>query len=268
MPIREGKCEAQRYEGAEERMLQWGEAYIRSFCAALDAGDETGSYGLPEVELVRAAFAETVVRPGAARGPAGSVGMVIGSERPWVECLALNAGAAEVWTFEYGRIVSGHPRLKAAPCKEIAADFAARARPQVDWIASFSSLEHSGLGRYGDPINPDGDKEAVQQAWCMLKPGGVFILGVPMTCEHSGWIQSNQHRFFGFARLAFIAPDFEMVGFIDGCNPARGAGSIVVLRKPITQTWRRLSAADFAAAAQNSYISRLRIAIQYQTVLS
>ena len=200
---------------------------------------------------MKRAFTETVVRPkSTVPGPAGTVGMVLGSERPWVECLALNAGASTVWTFEYGKILSTHPRLKAKPYKEMAADYATRKLGQVDWIATFSSLEHSGLGRYGDPLNPDGDKEALQQAWCMLKPGGVLILGVPMSCRENGFIEFNSHRYFGFKRLAYIAPDFEMVGMIGGCSEHNDAGSIVVLRKPLAAAgWHRLTAADFAAAA-------------------
>ena len=249
MPITDETCVAQRYEGAEERVLQWSEDFVSGYCDRLDRGLELGSYTLPEVALVRQAIRITAVQPGAAPGPAGSVGMVIGSERPWVECLALNDGAAEVWTFEYGRIISSHPRLKAKPYKEIAAAYAAGSMMQMDWIATFSSLEHSGLGRYGDAIDPDGDLEAVQQAWCMLKPGGALIVGVPMSCKRKGWISFNQHRFFGFERLAYIAPDFEIVNFVDGCDPSRGAGSIVVLRKPTGPGWKRLTADDFAIAA-------------------
>ena len=250
MPITLDYCRAQRYEGAEERVLQWTESFINDYCARVDRGEEVGSYAQPEVQLVRRALLGVAVRPGGSPGLAGSVGMVLGSERPWVECLALNAGAATVWTFEYGHIVSTHPRLKAQPVKEIAASIASGAQAQVDWVATFSSIEHSGLGRYGDALNPDGDREALQQAWCMLKPGGVLILGVPMACRHRGFIEFNSHRFYGFQRLAYIAADFEMVGMSGSCNPGEGAGSIVVLRKPILSSgWRRLTADDFAAAA-------------------
>ena len=41
-----------------------------------------------------------------------------------------------------------------------------------DFVVTYSSLEHSGLGRYGDKLNPAADLEAMAQAWCMLKPGG------------------------------------------------------------------------------------------------
>ena len=34
-----------------------------------------------------------------------------------------------------------------------------------DAVVSFSSIEHSGLGRYGDALNPWGDLIASAQAW-------------------------------------------------------------------------------------------------------
>ena len=36
-----------------------------------------------------------------------------------------------------------------------------------DAVVSFSSIEHSGLGRYGDALNPWGDLIAAAQAWYM-----------------------------------------------------------------------------------------------------
>ena len=40
-----------------------------------------------------------------------------------------------------------------------------------DAIVSFSGLEHDGLGRYGDPVNPYGDFSAMREIWLCLKPG-------------------------------------------------------------------------------------------------
>ena len=36
-----------------------------------------------------------------------------------------------------------------------------------DAVISYSSLEHSGLGRYGDALNPFGDIISVARAWCV-----------------------------------------------------------------------------------------------------
>lgn len=88
---------------------------------------------------------------------------------------------------------------------EAARDYLAKNFTQVDFIFSYSSLEHDGLGRYGDPINPFADlvcfayrvpttvvdrklphlstlamQESIARAQCMLKPDGVLFLGFPV----------------------------------------------------------------------------------------
>ena len=50
---------------------------------------------------------------------------------------------------------------------------------KFDVIVSFSSLEHSGLGRYGDGLNPWADLMAMAKAWCVVKPDGLALVGVP-----------------------------------------------------------------------------------------
>lgn len=253
-------CFAQRYEGEGEYVLDWNEAYITRYCQGIESGRESGTYGPQVIARVQHAFSVLAQGHGAPPSLAGTVGMVMGSELPWVECLALNMGAAETLTFEYGTIRSSHPRAKARPLKEIAADFiAARAHP-IDWVASFSSLEHSGLGRYGDALNPEGDAEALRHAWCMLKPGGVMLLGVPSVCRNEGFIEYNAHRVYGFERLAFVARGFELLGFTDACGVGSEAasvdhaGRIVLLRKPLNGLEAsELRAKDFAAASDHPF---------------
>lgn len=38
----------------------------------------------------------------------------------------------------------------------------AKGEASFDAIVSFSGLEHDGLGRYGDPLNPYGDLSAMR----------------------------------------------------------------------------------------------------------
>jgi len=233
MPITKNRCFAQRYEGAGDYTLDWNLKYMTKYCSDIAAGTSSGSYVAAVVEQVRHAMQVMGMRKGLPPSLSGTVGLVIGSETPWVECLALNLDADTVWTWEYGRIISNHPRIKARPYKDMAADFALGNIPLMDWVATFSSLEHSGMGRYGDPLNPNGDAEALQQAYCMLKPGGVLLLGLPSVCRAIGYIEFNAHRVYGYERLAYIAKDFELIGFTDACEEFdETAGRIVLLRKP------------------------------------
>jgi len=70
-----------------------------------------------------------------------------------------------------------------------------------DFIVSFSSIEHSGLGRYGDPLDAWGDVKEVQKIRCLLKPGGILYLGLPVGVDKLG---INCHRIYGKWRLPFI----------------------------------------------------------------
>ena len=73
--------------------------------------------------------------------------LVIGSERPWLEVVALAAGAANVVTLEYGEIVSQHHQINTITPKDFRNAYFEKKLPLFDAVFSFSSLEHSGLGR-------------------------------------------------------------------------------------------------------------------------
>jgi SAM-dependent methyltransferase len=63
-------------------------------------------------------------------------------------------------------------------------------------VASLSSLhviEHIGLGRYGDPIDPAGSEKAAAQLARVLAPGGRLYLSVPVGRERTCF---NAHRVF------------------------------------------------------------------------
>jgi hypothetical protein len=83
---------------------------------------------------------------------------------------------------------------------------------KFDFAITFSSVEHTGLGRYGDALNPFGDYEAIAQIWCMLKPGGLLILGVPLSYSQDGWIVYNAHRVYGWKRLSELTANFRYIG--------------------------------------------------------
>ena len=82
---------------------------------------------------------------------------------------------------------------------------------EFDNAASFSSIEHSGLGRYGDPLDPNGDIKAVRQVHCMIKPGGLFFLGLPAIDKNKGYIEFNAHRVYGNKRLAKLFSGWELL---------------------------------------------------------
>ena len=77
-----------------------------------------------------------------------------------------------------------------------------------DGVVSISSLQHSGLGRYGDALNPWGDLIATGRAWCVTKPNGFLLLGLPGGSEDN--IRYNAHRMYGQYRWPLITTNWEV----------------------------------------------------------
>ncbi len=134
---------------------------------------------------------------------------VIGSETPWIEAILLNAGAASVVTVDYNKPVCSHPSLQTMTYDDFCLS-----TEIFDCIVSYSSIEHSGLGRYGDPLNPDGDSEAMTQMYRHLGVDGLCFLGVPVGKDELSW---NVHRVYGEHRLALICKGFTELEWI-GCD--------------------------------------------------
>jgi SAM-dependent methyltransferase len=118
---------------------------------------------------------------------------VLGSVSPWIEAICIAFGAREVATVDYVPVTVESPHIVA-----YAVGAAALRQKRFDVVVSYSSLEHDGLGRYGDPIDPDGDVAAVEEAFDMLRPGGTFVCGLPVG---AGCIEGNFHRIYNRKRL-------------------------------------------------------------------
>lgn len=65
-----------------------------------------------------------------------------------------------------------------------------------DSLSCLHALEHFGLGRYGDPIDPLGYKKGIANMAALLKPGGTFYLSVPIGRErvefNANWVFDPQ----------------------------------------------------------------------------
>ena len=90
-----------------------------------------------------------------------------------------------------------------------------------DAAISFSSIEHAGLGRYGDALSPYGDFDAVKQVHCMLKPGGLFLLGLPTSHDGSSYIEFNAHRIYGKKRLDLLLKDWTLLEVVRSTDAAQ-----------------------------------------------
>ena len=137
---------------------------------------------------------------------------VVGTERPWAEAILLNLGAKSVTTIEYLELIIDDERVKTITPYHVAKQFISGQAVPFDTVFTYSSLEHSGLGRYGDPITPFGDLEAAAQVWCMVKPGGHFILAVPVSEDRQKCsIVWNAHRIYGAIRLQHLTANWRVL---------------------------------------------------------
>ena len=62
-----------------------------------------------------------------------------------------------------------------------------------DSLSCLHALEHFGLGRYGDPIDPKGFEHGLVNMASLLKTGGTFYLSVPIGSER---VEFNAQRVF------------------------------------------------------------------------
>ena len=99
-----------------------------------------GPYGRKSVEDIESIFQQHISLQGL------NV-LVIGSEGPWIEVLALIHGAETVTSVDYGKIISDDSRILVMTHKELEEKFLNGTATKFDVVISYSSLEHSGLGR-------------------------------------------------------------------------------------------------------------------------
>ncbi len=62
-----------------------------------------------------------------------------------------------------------------------------------DSISCLHTLEHFGLGRYGDPLDPDGSEKGLKNIASALRMGGHLYISVPVGIER---VLFNSHRVF------------------------------------------------------------------------
>lgn len=189
----------QKYLDSTAAVPIWTREGIDHMIALAKRRELEGNYGRGETNWVIEGLAQMSLN--------GTDVLVIGSENPWVEACVLAAGALRVTTLEYGTITSLHPQVFTLTPGTLRTQFQSLVG-RFDAIVTFSSVEHSGLGRYGDALNPYGDKQAIARAWCLAKPGARMLLGVMY--GHDG-LQFNAHRVYGPLQLPHLTANWKQV---------------------------------------------------------
>ena len=64
----------------------------------------------------------------------------------------------------------------------------------MDFAFSFSSIEHNGLGRYGDALDPNGDLRDMELLSCVIRPGGPHANPDMLHCSTAGVAHERDKR--------------------------------------------------------------------------
>lgn len=113
----------------------------------------------------------------------------------------------------------------------------------VSSLSCLHVIEHIGLGRYGDPIDPDGMVKACAELKRILAPGGFLYVSTPIGKER---LCFNAHRvsspdsivkyFQGLELISFSVVNdqgqfIQNVDFLDYKNLAYGCGMFIFNKK-------------------------------------
>jgi SAM-dependent methyltransferase len=80
----------------------------------------------------------------------------------------------------------------------------------LESLSSLHVAEHVGLGRYGDPLNPSGTREAAAELTRVLAPGGNLYFSVPVGRPR---LEFNAHRIHSPAQISGFFADLRLQGF-------------------------------------------------------
>jgi SAM-dependent methyltransferase len=112
----------------------------------------------------------------------------------------------------------------------------------IESLSSLCVIEHIGLGRYGDPLDPWGSEKAARELQRVLKRGGNLLISVPVDADCR--IYFNAHRAFTRQYVIEIFNDLKLIEerYIYGTSvcidyaPASGFGTgLFHFQKPLTQ---------------------------------
>jgi SAM-dependent methyltransferase len=71
-------------------------------------------------------------------------------------------------------------------------------------------VEHIGLGRYGEPLNLDGDLTAMQELRRVLAPGGSLLFVAPVG---QSLLTFNSHRVYPYEQVTNVFSDLKLMEF-------------------------------------------------------
>jgi len=90
-------------------------------------------------------------------------------------------------------------------------------------ISCMHTVEHIGLGRYGDPLDPDGDIKAIAELKRVLALGGSLLFVVPIGKPK---LLFNAHRIYSYDQIMGYFSDLKLEEFSLIPDNARDTGMV------------------------------------------
>lgn len=84
------------------------------------------------------------------------------------------------------------------------------ANASIPSLSCLHVIEHVGLGRYGDSLDPKGSRKGASELQRVLKPGGRLYLSVPVGRQK---VCFNAHRIFAPATISSLLPALRLKSF-------------------------------------------------------
>jgi hypothetical protein len=80
-------------------------------------------------------------------------------------------------------------------------------------LSCMHTIEHLGLGRYGDPIDPDADIRGIEELKRVVSPGGTLLMAAPIGRAHIRFNADRVYSYDGFMALfaGFRLQEFALV---------------------------------------------------------
>ena len=80
----------------------------------------------------------------------------------------------------------------------------------VESLSCMHTIEHVGLGRYGDTVDPEGDIKAIRELKRVLKKGGDLLIVLPIGIPN---IYFNAHRVYSYEQIVDYFSDLKLMEF-------------------------------------------------------
>lgn len=80
----------------------------------------------------------------------------------------------------------------------------------IESLSCMHTVEHIGLGRYGDPLDPEGDIKAIKELKRVLAPSGSLIFVTPIGKTKLCY---NAHRIYSYKQIIDLFSDLDLIEF-------------------------------------------------------